>query len=53
MINVELLIKDNNDNIKMRGYYKSFANIDELIRYCTSKSHYNFIYDYELVEEGK
>ena len=45
---VMILIKDED---KVVGYYyKGFKDIDEIIRYCTTKSSYGkYTYDFEVI----
>ena len=30
-------------------YFKEFKNIDEIIRYCTTKTNYKYTYDFEVI----
>lgn len=45
--NIKLINRDG--RIVASGYYREFNNIDELIRYCTGHSTWNYTVDYELV----
>lgn len=54
MIKVNIkLVNSSDGRIIASGYYKEFKNIDELIRYCTERSNYKYIVDYELVKGGE
>lgn len=44
------IIKNDGDVLLTTDIIK-FKNIDDLIRYCTSKTTYKYTYDYELVSE--
>ena len=51
MIKVNIkLVKRSDGDVVASGYYKEFKNVDELIRYCTARSNYKYMVDYEIVK---
>lgn len=51
MIKVNIkLINRSDGRVVASGFYKEFKNVDELIRYCTERSNYKYMVDYEIVK---
>lgn len=48
-VNIKLIYRSD-DRVIASGFYKEFKNIDELIRYCTERSNYQYMVDYEIVK---
>lgn len=50
MIKVNIKLVNNSDDSIIASVYKEFKNIDELIRFCTSRSNYKYTCTYDLVK---
>ena len=47
---MKVMIKIMDGDKMVANYFKGFKDIDEIIRYCTTKSGYGkYIYDFEVI----
>ena len=46
---MKVMIKVYENETLRSWYFKGFKDIDEIIRYCTSKTNGKYLYDFEVV----